>query len=340
MLSNSVTGQHLVIKDLKGKKVLSPPISLYECWDLLRHPLGRDHFLVKGSDDRNIITVDDVVTGVGTESLEEAKIRRNLALEYLPDHIYQLNHRNVKTLGYGLVHILLSLEGECDEDGVPVESVETKMTSLIGELILVGQLYDKCMFKKLIDSILPDNEFLFYTKYKFLKSIRSSFLTINDSSFMSGLMLNDGFHIVSDKDRSGIMQKFVASVHVVNGCVEKYFFDTISSKKPNPFTDTLLLVELIETKLVIFSKFKDIDCLLSIVQIVVSVENKSLAGDAHFVNAILRLILASPKLLVEFVEDPDDTRNLKNFLSRIKKAQHEPIVMETVSSILACLSPP
>ena len=318
------------------------PCSIYECWDLLRSSIGRDNWLLKEYESRNSVSVGDVITGIGTEDPRELSLRQSAALGSLPLFLDEFTGRNVRMLGPGLIKALLCLETEADDDGIPIEHAEDAVNAIVGKVLVAVQskVRDDRFVQKMLEELVSDGEVLFYCKYKLLKSVRSSLdssqLRVDkivaglDSSSLSAY----GSRAISPAE---LKRKYFISV---NRCMDNQFSKAINLSNPNPFTHELLLVELLETKLALFAKSQnDVDLLLPFISELVWYLKKKENLTPHLVNAFMRLLLASRDVLLEVVEDPSLTRQLKVVLALITAAasSFDTVVVDTARSVLSCL---
>ena len=331
------------------------PKSLWECQQLLSKPLGRDHILVKGVDKRNLIPYEDVTRGVGTECTRESQLRTSLAVGQIAHFKSEISFRNADALGGGLIRSLLALETSTDDDGVPLEAEETVITDIISELMIeiLIKAGPQCL-EHLSTSMIGNKEILMYTKYKLLHSMRKAIRGLenrleDEKSSRQSIENNTSKSapsnaIVQLPRQISLTVLKTSFSEFVSSCIDKNVTSITTIPEINPFTDQLLLTELIATKLALFKISKNdlsiIESLIPELSRFVSVRSDL---DENFLRAYLQLLVTTPQVLLELVEDPHTLHLVRNAIcSLISSTNFEKLpsdISEVISLIQDCIFP-
>jgi hypothetical protein len=329
------------------------PRSLWECHQLLTSPLGRDHILIKEVDRRNLMSYGDVIRGVGTECMREARLRTSLAIGKVRDFRSEINSRNAPILGVGLIRAILALETSTDDDGVPVEEEENNMTDIVADLMLEIQLKaGPSAIRNITDDILKSREILLYTKYKLLQSFRKAIVgletrieterslrqAIEDNRCSTNTQNHSLVHVSPARSLASIKASFS---EFVSSSLDRHLQHITTQEKMNPFTDQILLTELIGTKLALFKNSKnDLSIIESAVtplsQFVIDYPNL----DENFVRAYLQLLVVTPQVLVEIVADQELLFVVRKAVTKLVHRDELPEnVKEIIALIQDCITP-
>jgi hypothetical protein len=314
------------------------PQSLWECYQLMSTPLPRDHSLVKGLDRRNQVKYSDIITGVSTESPSESLTRRSVAVEYVPGFIHELNRRNIPILGEGLVRQLLSLETDGDEDGIPTEADESRVTELIGRIVYEIQLKttDKKLVENMLSSILSNREILFYTKYRLIKSVDHSVRCLSDQTISTSLTSHSSTALAAYSPRE-LLVKVEHFRHSISTLFSSQISRVLNSETEMRFIGSIFVIELIDSLMKNFTEVSQLE------PVVVELGKFILRTDqveSDLCKLYLQLLLTDPRVLPELVEDEDIVclirRVLRNMVDT-KKLDHETV--EIANSIRECIDP-
>ena len=313
------------------------PTSLQECLSLLTLPLSRDHFLVKGKEDRNRIRVSDVITGTGTECQREAAQRKKSALQNCHKFVDEISHRNSRQLGLGLVNALLGVETDVDEDGVPLEEDESKVCQLVGRILveIQSKTREPSILEEATSNILANSEVLLYHKYKLLKSVRFGAEALSNSLASKSYITN----IVPFKPEQSlavIRDRYMA-------CIAKSTSSDLdrilSLEDTSLFVNKVLVNELVDTEIVMSKTADDTESLMPMIRSLVVYLKKSSMSDEEFVKALLRLLTCSKQVLLDVAEDESIVALLRIVLKQIMNSRNlSSEVLELVASIHQCIS--
>ena len=328
------------------------PRSLWECHQLLSNTLGRDHILVKEVEKRNLVCFGDVIRGVGTECMKESRLRSSLALAKIRSYVSEISHRNASALGGGLIRSLLALETGTDDDGVPVDEEENTVTDILADLIVeIHVKSDPKIIEDISNHILRNREVLLYTKYKLLQSYRKAIVGLHTR------LENEKVSRLTDFDRPPASSSFPSIVKVdttrslvslkasfsefVSSSLDDHFLHITGQEQFNPFTDQILLTELIATKIALFKKSKND---LSIIESSIPPLTKFVIDyhdlDENFLRAYLQLLVITPQILVEIVAEPDTLFLVRKAMAKIS---HLPCLSQDVKEIISliqdCINP-
>ena len=328
------------------------PRSLWECHQLLSKPLGRDHILVKEVEKRNLISVGDVIRGVGTECMKESRLRSSLALSSIRTFVSEISSRNAAVLGGGLIRTLLALETNTDDDGVPLDEEENIVTDIVADLIMEIQLKaGPEAIQDISDHVLRSREVLLYTKYKLLRSFRKAIVGLDsrlEKEKTARLAIID--HPPHSSHSLAIAavptQRSLVSIHssfseFLAFSLDKHMKNITDAEKFNPFTDQIFLTELISTKLELFKKSKnDLSIIESSIPILTKFVIDHSQLDENFLRAYLQFLVVDPQVLTEIVTDSETLFLVRKAISKLSSFPSLPIeVKEIVSLIHDCINP-
>ena len=315
-----------------SEKALYQPSSLSECIDLLSRPLAGDHFLRHAEERLNQITINDVILGVGTEQISDNKNRVDLSVSFLGDFLDEIVGKNVGRVGFPLIKMLVNLEVEADDDGVPIESAETRMCSLIGRILV--RCDQVSMNIKDVESfccdLLDDNEQLVYHKYKLLKALTSGFKEICDTREGKGkevlAVVRQDDHFSITKLRNRFTETF-----------SRTLIRTLNTKLGNSDQwGYVLFPEIIASQIVVASLCKDWNSLeIPINNLCRHIEKNSMIKE-DLVQCVLSLLLSHGSVFPLFVSDVDNRNLLLRVLKRIGCAEIKD-ELKTVTSQLQSL---
>lgn len=313
------------------------PTSLQECLSLLTLPLPRDHFLVKGIEDRNRIRVSDVITGTGTECQREAAKRQESALQNCHKFVDEISHRNSRQLGLGLVNALLSVETDVDEDGVPLEEDESKVCQLVGRILveIQSKTREPRILEEASSSFLSNGEVLLYHKFKYLKSVRFGAEALGDSLASE----SDSTNIVPFKPAQSLALIRDRYMACMSRSMSSELDRILSLEDTSLFVNKVLVNELVDTEILMSKTADDTHSLIPMIKSLVVYLKKSSIPDEELVKALLRLLTCSKQVLQDVAEDESVVALLRIVLKQImdsRKLFGE--VLEMMASIHQCIS--
>ncbi len=329
------------------------PRSLWECHQLLTSSIGRDHILIKEVDRRNLISYGDVIRGVGTECMKETRLRTFLALGKIRDFRSEISSRNAPILGAGLIRAILALETSTDDDGVPVEEEENNVTDIVADLMLEIQMKaGPHAILNITDDILKSREILLYTKYKLLQSFRKAIVgletrieterSLRQAIEDNGSSINPQNHSLVHIPQARSLASIKASFSdFVSSSLDRHLQHITTREKMNPFTDQILITELIGTKLALFKSSKnDISIIESAITPLSQFVIDYPSLDENFLRAYLQLLVVTPQVLVEIVADQDMLFLVRKAVTKLVHRDELPKdVEEIIALIQDCITP-
>lgn len=333
------------------------PRSLWECYKLLSSPLGRDHILIKGVDKRNLRSFGEVIRGVGTECVKDCQLRVSQATRNMRSYKSEISFRNASSLGDGLLRSLLALETQTDEDGVPLEDEENIVTDLVSEIIVEMHMKaGSASLLRLYDDIAGNKEVLVYTKYKLLRSFRKAVVNLEfrlseekmhrasiDRTATSKNQDRSQFLVTTSPQRS--LTSIKSSFHeFVSNSLNRQIC-SITKNHINPFTDQILLTEMIVTNLAFFEKSKND---LSLIEAMIPPLSTYIVQlpemDENFLRAYLQILVVTPQVLMDMVvADPHVLHLVRTAIKSIFDSptfsNHPKDIKDIIVLIQDCITP-
>jgi len=319
-------------------------------------PLSRDHFLVKEAEKRNRIKYSDVVNGVGTECTRESRLRKHIAVQNIRNFKEELSSRNCHALGEGIIRSLLAIETETDDDGIPLEKDENKITDLISEFLVEMHIKspNPALVSKLTSHVLENKEVLFYTKYKLLNGLKKSVTGIdsriqNEREIRKCIAENASsptpsthvlIRVPQQKPLAVLKSTYIDSI---SNSLDKQVSNLAKTTDGNQFIDQLLLTELISAKRVICRD--DPQELEPLVEMLCRfISNKRMELEENFIRAFLQTLVAKPEVMHAYVTNEDLLPLIRQSLNCIAEQDTRTSglandIMNIVRILLECISP-
>ena len=314
--------------------LLYEPSSLIECLELFSRPLPRDHFLIRDLERVNTVSIQDVITGTGTERLSERTARSDFALKALPCFIDEISPQCVDTVGLPLLSKLLEIEPECDEDGVPVEQAEDSLCQIISAVLLRLQaaLDGSMTLSDSLSRFLCHNEQLMYNKYKLLKSTRFAVSSLECALKAQAQPESKKTLALCSSSSSGslmtVMNNFSSSVTSFTGITIR---NTLRDKE-GLFLTKVLVGELVTTQIEVCKASKDWSQAAAVIEQAIDLIDEDAEEDV--VKALMRLLLIDERVLLAMTDNDENARRLKNFTTAISAhAKLDSAIKETVRYI-------
>ena len=290
--------------------------SLRECLEYLAAPLARDHFMNKDPENRNSVTISDIITGIGTEDPLRQKARTDQAIRTIPEFVDEIDGRNCEGLGTRVFHALLNVETDSDESGVPLDQEEDHVCRILGRILLRIQVVspDRSLAKSMLVSIMNSKQVFPYQKYKVLKACRSAMLALSEQARSSGDRVECGkdASLQSRESALTVRSRLADSIaHTVDSALK----ELLSEETSNELNDALF-GDFIET-LALASKIAK-DCYLLEPSVTALLRSLRLRFDIDRLRALLQLLLSNRSTLDLVCEDDDLRSQASRVLEEVK----------------------
>lgn len=318
------------------------PKSLAECLELLSGPVHRDHILVRDVDNWNQLSIQEVITGIGTEQIAEFKKRTDTALHAVHLFAHEITPRTTESLGLSLIKSLLCLEVDTDGDGVPLDESEAEICDNIARLFLRIEAVSKSRtcISDFVTRALLDKETLVYNKYKLLKSLRVGFRSLASrrtgvKTILDDHNLNALVSVGDSRSKLALLNDFAANISSAFDCA----LVGILWNKDEQLTKSVLFAEIVQTILDVADCTQDVSLIgSSVMQISEYVRETT---DIEVVKCVLRMILADRRTLVEILNDHGGAAKLRGMITRLQVRPDLPKdLAELIDAINDCVAPP
>lgn len=311
------------------------PASLRECLDLLCQTLPRDHYLILDAEKRNNIRVSDIVTGTGTERSTEISSRSQHAIKALPQYIDEITARNCESLGIPLIHALLNVETDSDEDGVPLDESEARVSQIVGRCLLQLEVSSagRPLVQDLISDILLSKEMLLYSKYITLKAARAAIELLDASSRSPSVADVSGLNFPI---KSSLNQPLVQLRNRLSLSISVPSQAAVSSILGNTegfFVNRAIFGDLIQTLLESARFGKDADMLVPSLMSILQFLRHSF--DIDVVKGLLNLVLFHNSVLSIIEEDDELCQLTRHVLKQLEGSDQLPVELKEVCQDLA-----
>jgi hypothetical protein len=318
---------------------LYEPSSLLECLELLSRPLQRDHYRMRDMDRLNYVTVEDVITGTGTEQSLSLKKRTDSAVSKVREFVDEISYRNAEAVGLHLLNRLLQIEPESDDEGVPLDESEKYLCDTIGMLITrIGAVSESGKtLGSFMQAFLTDKEQLMYNKYKLMKSVRSASLSLSQDAVNKASCMEGGARATLFKSTT-----CDSAIALLNNICDSSSLAIRSAAKQlllnedSIFINTILINELVETQIQMSQLSKDWNNTALFIE-----ETMELIGDTSehdVVKSFLRLMLIDRRILMELMDDKETLSGLWRLTNRLmmNKSLPEEVneIIQTIHSSL------